>query len=117
MITAAVSGPSAMWYLTRGTGIEALILPSGPLAAGWAQRAGTPSSLLRSAVAAASTGSANAGGSGTRTSFGASVSGTDITAVVSDSTGAQLRLLARLQIDPRSGTASGVLTSQPREGA
>ena len=161
-------------------------LPSGPLAAGWAQRAGTPSSLLRTAATAASTGSANASGRGTRTSFSASVSGTahqgqldqglsdihlslavsgqqlnrlgiriigqavdgggvemtasrvqlgtrsdpslyrgqvtslsgtDIIAVVSDSTGAQLRLLARLQIDPRSGTASGVLTSQPGTGA
>jgi sulfoxide reductase heme-binding subunit YedZ len=161
-------------------------LPSGPLAAGWAQRAGTPSSLLRTAATATSTGSANAGGSGTRTSFTASVSGTahqgqldqglseihlslavsgqqlsrlgiriigqavdgggvemttsrvqlgtssdpslyrgqvtslsgtDIIAVVSDSTGARLRLLARLQVDPRSGTASGMLTSQPLAGA
>jgi hypothetical protein len=161
-------------------------LPSGPLAAGWAQRAGTPSSLLRTAATAASTGSANAGGSVTRTSFTASVggttnqerldqglsdihlslavsgqqlnrlgirivgqavdgggvemtssrvelgassdpslyrgqvtslSGTDIVAVVSDSTGARLRLFARLQVDPRSGAASGVLTSQPLAGA
>jgi sulfoxide reductase heme-binding subunit YedZ len=157
-------------------------LPSGPLAAGWAERAGTPSSLLRTAAPA----SATVGGSATRTSFSASLSGTarqgqlddglsdihlslavsgqqlnrlgiriigqavdgggvqmtasrvqlgtssdpslyrgqvtslsgtDIVVVVSDSTGAGLRLLARLQIDPRSGTASGVLTSQPEAGA
>lgn len=46
-------------------------LPSGPLAATWARRAGTPSSLLT----AASTGSALAGGS-SQTSFTAPVSGT-----------------------------------------
>jgi sulfoxide reductase heme-binding subunit YedZ len=161
-------------------------LPSGPLAAGWAQRAGTPSTLLRTAATAASTGSANAGGGGMRTSFTASVtgtahqgrldqglsdihlslavsgqqlnrlgiriigepvdgggvemtssrvqlgassdtslyrgqvtslSGTDIIAVVSNSTGARLRLFARLRVDPGSGTASGVLTSQPVAGA
>jgi Ferric reductase like transmembrane component len=160
-------------------------LPSGPLAAGWAQRAGTPSSLLRTTATAASTGSAAAGSGGTRTSFTAlmsgtshqgqldqgladihlslsisgqqlnrlsiriigppvdgggvemasgrvqlgtssdpslysgqvtSLSGTDIIAVVSGSAGARLRLSARLQVDPVSGTASGVLSCQPTGG-
>jgi len=161
-------------------------LPSGPLAAGWAQRAGTPSSLLRTTATVAAAGSAAAGGGGLRTLFTGlvsgtadqgrldhglseihlslaisgqqfnllgiriigprvdgggvemtsgrvqlgtnsdpslyrgqvtSVSGTDIVAVVSDSTGARLRLFARLQVDPVGGTASGVLTCRPAGGA
>src|SRR5450631_2313025 len=57
-------------------------LPSGPLAAGWAKRAGTPSTLLPSATAAAAGGSAAASGSASpganasRVSFTAPVSGT-----------------------------------------
>jgi hypothetical protein len=50
-------------------------LPSGPLAPGWAKRAGTPSSLLASAARVVSTGSAPAG-AGSQASFTANVSGT-----------------------------------------
>jgi len=57
-------------------------LPSGPLAAGWAKRAGTPSTLLPSATAAvaggsaAASGSASPGANASRVSFTAPVSGT-----------------------------------------
>ncbi|HEV3056142.1 MAG TPA: hypothetical protein VGX45_15875, partial [Solirubrobacteraceae bacterium] len=57
-------------------------LPSGPLAAGWAKRAGTPSSLLPSALASAGNGggtgrsATNSGAQSTSTSFNASASGT-----------------------------------------
>lgn len=59
-------------------------LPSGPLAAGWAKKAGTPTSLLSASAggqAASATGSASAGGGGSTsapagTSFTANASGT-----------------------------------------
>ena len=156
-------------------------LPSGPLAAGWAKRAGTPSSLLTSTATVVSTGSAPAGG-GSQAAFTANLGGTvrpaqvddglyeidlsltvarqhlsvlgirifgqpvggggvemtasrvelgttadpglyrgqvtsldgaNIGATVSDSHGARLDLLARLQIDPGSSTASGTVTVGP----
>jgi Ferric reductase like transmembrane component len=55
-------------------------LPSGPLAAGWAKRAGTPSSLLVSSAASGGGGSAAAGGSG---SAGSSAASTSFTAQAS----------------------------------
>lgn len=53
-------------------------LPSGPLAAGWAQRAGTPAPLLGTAstITSSATGSSGEGGAGAiRTSFTAQMSG------------------------------------------
>jgi sulfoxide reductase heme-binding subunit YedZ len=74
----------------RGTAVAASValpaaflvwLPSGPLASGWAQRAGTPASLLaRSGSSASGAGSPSAGGSSSTppalSAFQASVSGT-----------------------------------------
>ena len=159
-------------------------LPSGPLAAGWAKRAGTPTSLLASTATVVSTGSAPAA-AGSQAAFTAAVSGIvrpaqvddglyeidlsltvagqhlrmlgirifgqpvggggvemttsrvelgtapdpglyrgqvtsldgpNIGATVSDSHGARLGLLARLQIDPGSATASGTVTVGPAGG-
>ena len=92
MIVAVVSRATAGWPQHAGARLTALIasalvplgllvwLPSGPLAAGWAKRAGTPASLLR---AAASTGSASSSsvsstttGGGSSPSFTANASGT-----------------------------------------
>jgi len=50
-------------------------LPIGPLAPGWAKRAGTPSSLLATAATLASSGSAGSTGGGSPPSFTAQVSG------------------------------------------
>lgn len=207
MIVAVVARVSSGWpehLVARlsALGAAALVplgllawLPSGPLAAGWAKRAGTPPTLLASTGAAgaassaasrsASSGSASPGssprGSGSSSgSFSGSVSGrvrqaplgnglelvaislqmhdrgardlsirirgqpidgggvemsssrvdlgppanpdqyaghvtalagTGIEADVSDSSGATLQLIARLEIPPGSGTASGTLTA------
>ncbi|MGO9972131.1 MAG: hypothetical protein ACLP01_04830 [Solirubrobacteraceae bacterium] len=174
----------------RGTAIvlSALIplglltwLPSGPLSTGWAERAGTPSSLLRTAATVALTSPASPGAAA-RATFTAPVSGTvrqgpldrglyqvdlsltasgpklneigiriigqpvdsgevemtagrvelgtasdpgmyrgqvttlqgtNIGATVSDPSGSQLQLAARLQIDPGSGAVSGSVTVGP----
>jgi uncharacterized membrane protein YgcG len=171
-------------------------LPNGPLAAGWAKRAGTPASLLPKATSSASSSSSSASsasGSGARSSgggsstspsaFGAQVSGTvkqsqlsgglvrvelkltvagqplsaldiridgqplggggvamstsrvtlgtgaspalyrgRITALEGTNVSARLRgprgslaLVAELQIDPRSGAVSGVLSARPSD--
>jgi hypothetical protein len=57
-------------------------LPSGPLAAGWAQKAGTPASLLR---AAASSGPRTAAGGGSSGSAGSSSSGSSSSSGVTGS--------------------------------
>ena len=44
------------------------------------------------------------------------LNGTDIEAQVSDASGASLTLIARLQIDPASGTAAGTLSAAPSGG-
>lgn len=94
VLAAVAARVSTGWPNHRGTRVSALTaaavlpigllvwLPSGPLAAGWAKRAGTPSSLIPSALASASnrggTGrsATNSGGQSTSTSFTASASGT-----------------------------------------
>jgi sulfoxide reductase heme-binding subunit YedZ len=167
-------------------------LPSGPLAAGWAARAGTPKSLLAHAQPAATQGSAHAGATTTpaslqasSTRFTANVSGTmrqgqradgsaevditlsagaqrlsaldirligpplpgggiqmqtsevtlgtgadptayrgkvvalngsNIAALVRDSRGRSLRLVARLVLDPSTGNATGTLSAGPSTG-
>jgi hypothetical protein len=160
-------------------------LPSGPLADGWAKRAGTPSSLLPTAASVASGTSAAGGGSASKTSFTAplsgtvsqgqavngldeihisltaagqhlsalgirivgrpvngggvamttstvelgssadpglyrgrvtSLEGTNVAAVVRDSSGSRVQLLAQLQIDAGTGSASGTLTASPAAG-
>jgi Ferric reductase like transmembrane component len=200
MIVAVVSRATAGWPQHAGPRLAALAasalvplgllvwLPSGPLAAGWAQRAGTPASLLRVSTAAASSSgqasssSSGASGASSATSFTANASGTvqqgnlsdgssrveislalagqklstlavvlrgqpiegggiemtashvtlgpgsnpsqyqgqvtslngsTIAAAVADSGGHQLSLVARLQINPDSGTASGTVTATP----
>lgn len=157
-------------------------LPSGPLAAGWAAKAGTPSSLLGSSTSAASStsGSTTTNAANQQTSFSAqasgtvqqgsvgdgltgvdinvslsgqqlsvlrihlrgqpidgggiqmtsstvtlgtqsdptqysghvtSLQGTNVDATVKDSSGKQLKLVAQLQIDSTSGTASGTVSA------
>ncbi len=154
-------------------------LPSGPLAAGWAKRAGTPATLLRASAHASAPPHASSGSTSSAHSFTANVSGTvrqgpeydqqlvDITlavagqplnsleirilgrpidgggvqmsssrvylgtasdphryrghvtaldstniqARVSDSHGSTLTLLARLQLDPNTGNASGTVSA------
>jgi ferric reductase like protein len=85
MIVAVVSRATAGWPEHQGARLAALIssalvplgllvwLPSGPLAAGWASRAGTPASLLR---AAASSSRSAARGTSAVSSFTASARGT-----------------------------------------
>jgi len=96
MIVAVVARATAGWPANAGARVTALIasavvplgllvwLPGGPLAAGWAARAGTPKALLASTAAAAS-GAAREGASTTRAAgsragappaFTAQVSGT-----------------------------------------
>jgi Ferric reductase like transmembrane component len=85
MVVAVVARATAGWPKHAGTRLAALAsaalvplgllvwLPSGPLAAGWAQKAGTPASLLRTAAASASSaGTVNTGSNG----FTANASGT-----------------------------------------
>src|SRR5579864_1757660 len=82
MIVAVVSRATAGWPNHQGARLGALAasalvplgllvwLPSGPLAAGWAKKAGTPASLLRVAQVSA------ASSSSSTSSFTATVSGT-----------------------------------------
>lgn len=95
MIVAVVARASAGWPDHLGTRVTAIAasavvpigllvwLPSGPLAAGWAKRAGTPASVLAKATASATTTAANppTGASSVSapagsTSFTANVNGT-----------------------------------------
>jgi hypothetical protein len=105
MIVAVVSRATAGWPEHPRARLAALAgsalvplgllvwLPSGPLAAGWAQKAGTPASLLH--VAAASSSSSSPSSSSTSTtssssspaSFTANVSGTITQGTASDGTG------------------------------
>jgi Ferric reductase like transmembrane component len=197
MIVAVVARATAGWPQHAGARLAALAasamvplgllvwLPSGPLAAGWAKRAGTPASILQAAAASSSASSTGQGGSSTSgstssaPSFTAGASGTvqqsqlsdgsarvaislslagqqlntlgivlrgqpldggglemtashvtlgpasdpsqyqgqvtslegsTIAAQVSDSAGSGLTLVARLQINPDAGTASGTVT-------
>lgn len=87
VLAAIAARVSAGWPDHLGTRVTAMTtaalvpvgllvwLPGGPLAAGWAKRAGTPSSLLVSSAAATSTG-ATAAGSGGAPSFAAQATGT-----------------------------------------
>ncbi len=91
VIVAVVSRATAGWPHNPGPRLAALAasalvplgllvwLPSGPLAAGWAKKAGTPASLLRyaqtSSSSSSSAASTSAGGSST-SGFTASASGT-----------------------------------------
>jgi hypothetical protein len=198
MIVAVVARATAGWPAHPGPRLAALAasalvplgllvwLPSGPLAAGWAKKAGTPASLLRLA-SVSSTGSSSSSTSPTNSSVGTgtnftanasgtvqqgsaadgssqvnisltlagqrlntlaitlrgqalnsgglqmsssdvtlgpssnpgqyrgtvtSLSGTDVRAEVSDSNGKQLTVLAQLQINPDSGSATGTVTVQ-----
>jgi hypothetical protein len=197
MIVAVVARATAGWPDRLGARMAALAasalvplgllvwLPSGPLAAGWAQKAGTPASLLQasSTPASASPSSASSGSSPSAPSaftanasgtvhqgrtgdgFGqveislslagqklsalaiqlrgrplddgglqmsssavtlgpqaqpsqyrgvvTSLEGTNITAQVSDASGNRLRLVAQLQINPDSGSASGTVSATP----
>jgi len=93
VIVAVVARAVAGWPNHAGARLTALIasalvplgllvwLPSGPLAAGWAKKAGTPSALL----AAASSGSTAASTSGTSQSGAASSTSTSFTANTSGS--------------------------------
>jgi Ferric reductase like transmembrane component len=162
-------------------------LPSGPLAAGWAKKAGTPASLLRATANTTSSSASSSSGSGgssssATSSFTANASGTveqgstsdggtavdislslagqqldtlaidlrgqplssgglemtssqvtlgpqsdpsryqgtvtsldgtNVSAQVTDGNGNRLNLIARLQINPDSGTASGTVSATP----
>jgi sulfoxide reductase heme-binding subunit YedZ len=200
VIARAVAGwPDHLGARLTALGASALVpigllawLPSGPLAAGWAARAGTPKSLLARTQPAATHGSAVSGATTTRagspassTRFTTAVSGklrqgqrangsaevditlsagaqrlsaldirlfgqplqgggiqmqtsevtlgtsadptayrgtvvaldgSNIAAVVHDSRGRRLRLLAKLTIDPATGNATGMLTAGPSNG-
>jgi sulfoxide reductase heme-binding subunit YedZ len=203
MIVSVVARAIAGWPDHLGARLTALIasaavpigllawLPSGPLAAGWAARAGTPKSLLAHTQPAATHGSTAAGPTtpssspASSTRFTADVSGTmregqtangsaevditlsagaerlsavdirligrpiagggismqssvvtlgtgsnpgvyrgqvvaldgsNIAAVVHDSRGRSLRLVARLALNPSTGTASGTLSAGPSNG-
>jgi hypothetical protein len=204
VIVAVVARATAGWPEHVGARVTAIAasalvpvgllvwLPSGPLAAGWAKRAGTPSSLLAATASVSSVRSGSgtpAPGAGAQTSAGTSfaaqvsgtvsqrhtddglavvhllltvagqhlnalhilieghpiagggvemtrgdvtlgtgsephiyrgritaLNGTDIEAQVSDASGASLTLIARLQIDPASGTAAGTLSAAPSGG-
>src|SRR5579864_348672 len=89
MIVAVVSRATAGWPDHQGARLGALAasalvplgllvwLPSGPLAAGWAKKAGTPASLLRVAQVSAASSSSSAPSTGSTTSgFTANASGT-----------------------------------------
>lgn len=89
VIVAVVARATAGWPAHRGARLTAVSLsaivplgllvwlPSGPLAAGWAKRAGTPSSLLASApLQSPSPASVQSGVASQATSFTAAVSGT-----------------------------------------
>jgi len=89
IIVAVVARATAGWPDRIGTRIAALgaaalvplgllvWLPSGPLAAGWAKRAGTPSYLLKAATSSTSGAPASTpAATGSSTSFTADVSGT-----------------------------------------
>ena len=91
VIVAVISRATAGWPSHRGArlsalGASALVplgllvwLPSGPLAAGWSRRAGTPPALLRAMSAAGSTsgsGASSAPAPGGAAGFTASTSGT-----------------------------------------
>jgi sulfoxide reductase heme-binding subunit YedZ len=201
VIVAVVARASAGWPDHVGARATAIIasamvplgllvwLPSGPLAAGWAKRAGTPSSLLPSAASPSQSGSTTAATTSTASASGSSftaqvsgsvregrlddglvevhlllslagqrlsslgvriigepiagggvqmirsklalgtssspeqyqgtvtsLQGTDIGGTVTDGSGAQLTLAARVQIDPQTGAASGTLTVAPAGG-
>jgi len=87
MIVAVVSRATAGWPDHAGARLAALAasalvplgllvwLPSGPLAAGWAKKAGTPASLLAAASASSSTPASGTGSSGSGGSTGSSSSG------------------------------------------
>ena len=196
VVVAVVARATAGWPADAGRrvaalGASALVplgllvwLPSGPLAAGWAKRAGTPASILRlSAASAPASGGASSGassGSGVSFSAGASgtvrqgqlgdglfgvditlalsgqrlseldihlrgqqlqggglqmqssevtlgtasapgsyrgtvtgLEGTNIAALVTDSAGASLHVVARLTIDQGTGAASGTVSVAP----
>jgi sulfoxide reductase heme-binding subunit YedZ len=205
-IVAVVARAVAGWPSHPGARLSALLasalvplglliwLPSGPLAAGWARKAGTPTTLLASARGSASSGpasSGSSGGSGSTSSGSASspaapfnaaaqgtisqselgdglaevdislslsgqrlntlafrlqgepleegglqmtsssvtlgpssdpsqyrgqvtaLEGSTINAQVSDSSGRRLVLVARLQLNPDGGTASGTVSATP----
>lgn len=90
MVVAVVARATAGWPKHAGARLAALAssallplgllvwLPSGPLAAGWAAKAGTPASLLRAAAAGASSATAGTGNPGGSSSngFTANASGT-----------------------------------------
>ena len=96
VIVAVVARVTDGWPAHPGARVTALVasavvpigllawLPSGPLAAGWAKRAGTPSSLLVSSASTAASGAGGAAGAGAAgagarsapTSFTAQASGT-----------------------------------------
>jgi sulfoxide reductase heme-binding subunit YedZ len=199
MIVAVVARAVAGWPNHAGARLTALAasalvplglliwLPSGPLAAGWAKRAGTPATLLARAstpntTSAAVSGSTRSGSSAAATAFTANATGTvsqnqlsdglagvdislnlagqplstlaihlqgqpldggglqmtsssvtlgpqsdpsryhgqvtalegtNISAQVSDSSGQRLNLVARLQINPEGGSATGTVSATP----
>jgi sulfoxide reductase heme-binding subunit YedZ len=98
VIVAVVSRAVAGWPAHAGARVTALVasalipigllawLPSGPLADGWARRAGTPRSLLptATALAAVATVPPGAGTTGSQTSFTSALSGTVHRARVDD---------------------------------
>jgi sulfoxide reductase heme-binding subunit YedZ len=92
-------------------------LPSGPLAAGWAKRAGTPSSLLVAKVGSAhatSGGGQSSAGGGSPTAFTAQASGTVAQAQVDEG---QSEVHISLQIPGRQLTELGVrIFGRPIEG-
>jgi hypothetical protein len=104
LIVAVVARATAGWPDHAGARLAALAgsalvplgllvwLPSGPLAAGWAQKAGTPASLLRATASSsssshsssASSGSSGASSSSAPSAFTAQVSGTVAQGPVAD---------------------------------
>ncbi len=87
VIVAVVSRATAGWPHNPGPRLAALAasamvplgllvwLPSGPLAAGWAKKAGTPASLLRYAQASSSSGASTPASGSSTSGFTASASG------------------------------------------
>ena len=92
-------------------------LPSGPLAAGWAKRAGTPSSLLVANVSGAhatSAGGQSSTGGGSPTSFTTQASGTVAQAQIDEG---QSEVHISLEIPGQQLTKLGVrIFGQPIEG-
>ena len=89
-------------------------LPAGPLAPGWAKRAGTPTSLLPAASArAVSTSQTTAAGTSMSAGLG-SVTARGFTAQLTGSVSGAMTLLARLQITRTGATATGALIASPQ---